>query len=534
MPLSAVLTLDTSGSMKKRLADTQVAAKSFLTTLQAEDRVQVIGFSRDVRTLYPLGADRAAAAAAIETTAARGDTALWDALYGSVESLREVAGRKAIILLSDGVDDDGSGKPLSKHKVDDVLALARQVNVPIYTIGLGTELDEAALRKVAEETGALFLTATEASQLSALYDSIGQQLAGQYTIHYTSNLPADGTEHRVQLKFGDHTSTKAYLPATNTAAAPAAPRSTPPASPAAQPTNIALAQNGGHIADFASQYSNDTWAVKNLIDGSSKSGWAGRTDAPQAVVIGFKDGQLAEVTDILINPYTQEEPKTWARDVEFFASATYPWKDFTPIGKMTLEPVDTDQVFELPNPVKARYIKVLFRTNGGGAYMEAGEVQVMGRLLGAGDPLPTLTNWASNSQGGTIEKFTSEYNSDSWAVGNLIDGANGVGDCWAATSKSPQEVIIKLPAAKEICDLAINTYAPEEPENWATEVEVFTSEQFAYKGFVSQGKLSIPADGDFHVLTLPAPAKARFVKVVFRKNGGGPYMETGEVRAYGK
>ncbi|HEV8718961.1 MAG TPA: VWA domain-containing protein [Candidatus Binatia bacterium] len=219
-PLSAVLTLDTSGSMKKRLPDAQVAAKNFLTTLQSQDKVHVIRFSRDVKTIYPLGVDRAAAQTAIDSTVARGDTALWDALYASVESLRDVAGRKAIILLSDGVDDDGSGKPLSKRSVADVLALARQVNVPVYAIGLGTELDELALKKVADETGALYLNAVEASELTRLYDSIGKQLAGQYTIYYTSNLPADGSEHRVQLKVSDSTSMKSYLPAATTASKP--------------------------------------------------------------------------------------------------------------------------------------------------------------------------------------------------------------------------------------------------------------------------------------------------------------------------
>ena len=47
-PLSVVLTLDTSGSMKKRLADAQAAAKSFLDALEAQDKAQVIRFSRDV------------------------------------------------------------------------------------------------------------------------------------------------------------------------------------------------------------------------------------------------------------------------------------------------------------------------------------------------------------------------------------------------------------------------------------------------------------------------------------------------------
>ena len=210
-PLSVVLTLDTSGSMKKRLADAQAAAKSFLQTLQPQDKFNLIRFSRDIKTIYPLGGDRRAAETAIDSTTARGDTALWDALYTSVESLREVAGRKAIVLLSDGVDDDGSGRPLSKHTVTDVLALAKQVNTPIYAIGLGTELDEVNLRKVAVESGALYLNAVEPTELKRLYDSIGKELAGQYTIGYTSNLPADGSEHRVQLRYGGITSTKSYV-----------------------------------------------------------------------------------------------------------------------------------------------------------------------------------------------------------------------------------------------------------------------------------------------------------------------------------
>jgi VWFA-related protein len=219
-PLSVVLTLDTSGSMKNRLADAHAAATSFLDTLQAQDKAQVIRFSRDVKTIYPLGDDRAAARRAIGATVARGDTALWDALYASVESLREVPGRKAIVLLSDGVDDDGTGKALSKKTVTDVLALAREVNVPIYAIGLGTELDEINLRKVAIESGALYLSASEPAELKRLYDNIGKQLAGQYAIHYTSNLPADGSEHRVQLKCGLITDTKSYQSPMRVAAQP--------------------------------------------------------------------------------------------------------------------------------------------------------------------------------------------------------------------------------------------------------------------------------------------------------------------------
>ncbi len=209
-PLSVVVTLDVSGSMKERLADAQAAALHFLDILGETDSAQVLTFAREVKRLTPMTTSRDAARAGISATVARGDTALYDALYQSVTLLKERVGRKAIVLLSDGVDDDGTGKPLSQHTVREVLTLARQVNVPIYVVGLGTELDEATLTQVAQDTGGMYLKTPNASELKLLYASIGEQLTGQYAIHYTSNLPGDGNEHVVALQFGEVRSTKAY------------------------------------------------------------------------------------------------------------------------------------------------------------------------------------------------------------------------------------------------------------------------------------------------------------------------------------
>jgi Ca-activated chloride channel family protein len=208
-PLNAVVALDTSGSMKQRMTDAQSAAKSFINLLSPEDAIQVVSFAREVKVLASDGS-RERAEAAIDTAAARGDTALYDALYASVEMLKDKPGRKAVTLLSDGADDDGAGKQLSKHSVEDVLRLAREVNVPIYTIGVGTELDEVVLKKVADETGGANLIAPQPEQLKELYAKIGEQLAGQYSIQYTSNLPGDGSEHRVQLKHKDAVGAKEY------------------------------------------------------------------------------------------------------------------------------------------------------------------------------------------------------------------------------------------------------------------------------------------------------------------------------------
>ncbi len=185
------------------------------------------------------------------------------------------------MLLSDGVDDDGTGKPLSKKTVTDVLALARQVNVPIYAIGLGTELDEINLKKVATDSGALYLNAADPAELKRLYDSIGKQLAGQYTIYYTSNLPSDGLEHRVQLKFGAITGTKSFVPPARVATAPPPPAKTaePPAElpswlplyPGSKPEGVSVAidpQTGNRVGSYFFRTSDEITQVHDFYEDS--------------------------------------------------------------------------------------------------------------------------------------------------------------------------------------------------------------------------------------------------------------------------
>ena len=223
--LNAVVTVDTSGSIKKALPDVQTAASGFIDNLSAEDKFTVIGFAREVKVLSSSG-DKTQAKSAIGATVARGDTALYDAVYESVARLKDVKGRKAVILLSDGVDDNGEGKQLSKHSLDEGLELAKQVNVPVYTVGLGSEIDESVLKKVAETTGGKFSLAPKSTDLKQLYDNIGKQLMGQYSIEYTSNLPADGTVHRVKLNQGSAFGSKEYVSPKSASAVVAAPSET--------------------------------------------------------------------------------------------------------------------------------------------------------------------------------------------------------------------------------------------------------------------------------------------------------------------
>ena len=229
-PLSVVIAIDNSGSMRPRLNETREAAKSFLDLLAPADSVQIVGFAQQVKILGPMSSNRAAANKAIALTSARGNTALYDALFTSVELLKDRPGRKAVVLLSDGVDDNGVGKQLSKHSVQDVLQFAKRVNVPIFAIGIGTEIDEALLSGFSQSTGGRYFLTPNVSELKNLYDQIGRQLAGQYLISYTSNLPADGATREVQVRYQDSRSAKSYQAPSNNIAE-ATPTPAPQASP---------------------------------------------------------------------------------------------------------------------------------------------------------------------------------------------------------------------------------------------------------------------------------------------------------------
>jgi outer membrane protein OmpA-like peptidoglycan-associated protein len=301
------------------------------------------------------------------------------------------------------------------------------------------------------------------------------------------------------------------------------------ASPALAQSNLAAAGAGGKLVFFSSQYSDSDWAAANLIDGSSTTSWSGRSGGPQAVILAFRDGGLVELDDVVVNPYSREGNNNWVRTAEVHVSTTYPFRDFRKVGTLELAPEGTDQVLSFERPVPARYLKVVFLDNGGGGYMQAGEIRAIGRAVTDGGPAPAYHAYHESA---TLERFSSEYNDSYWAAANLLapDTANGE---WAGKNAEPQEVVVALADGSVVTDVAVSNYAREGPTNWATRIEISTSPSSPYRDFAPAGTLEVPAVGDLHALRLSKPTPARFVKLVFRSNGGGGYMEAGRVRIYG-
>lgn len=177
-PISILLALDVSGSMEgEALNEAKAAAISFIGSLEPQDSVAVMTFANSVDLVLPFTTDRAVASAAIDGLAASGETALYQA---TEDSLRLAADQgtsyRAVILLSDGLDN---GSLLSR---EEALAAAGALGVPVFSIGLGNDIDRLYLQSLANESGGTFAETPSPEGLAQLYQEAGEILRGQYIV----------------------------------------------------------------------------------------------------------------------------------------------------------------------------------------------------------------------------------------------------------------------------------------------------------------------------------------------------------------
>ena len=182
--LAVVLAVDVSGSMAgEPLLQARKAAVEFVSGLSPQDTVAVLTFGDTVALAQDFTSDKNAAILSIEGLQAVGNTALYQAASeASFKAASSPVSRKVIILLSDGIDWGGK----STVPRDDSIAQARFIGVPVYTVGLGSEIDRDYLSGLSQATGARLLETPTAEGLSQLYAEIGGLLRGQYVLKLTS------------------------------------------------------------------------------------------------------------------------------------------------------------------------------------------------------------------------------------------------------------------------------------------------------------------------------------------------------------
>jgi VWFA-related protein len=141
-PLTAVMAMDISGSMGEndglKMKQAQRAAGIFLDKLPDKSDLGLILFDHLMRVKEPPAGKselvkdhREKLRGIIQKAEPLGGTAYLDAVVESLKLLKGVKGRKAVLLMTDGVDLN------SVHHLDQVVALAKEAGVPVYTIGVG-------------------------------------------------------------------------------------------------------------------------------------------------------------------------------------------------------------------------------------------------------------------------------------------------------------------------------------------------------------------------------------------------------------
>ena len=202
-PVSLVLLLDSSGSMKQVGARVVAAAATFVEALRPEDSLGMLTFADKVEVVHALTTNRSNTVATLAEYQAQGGTALYDALCDSLLMLKGVKGRRAVVVLTDGRDEDNPGTaPGSVRNWDNVLRLLQdQQDVMMFPVGLGTKIDPDRLKLLATFSGGEAYFPQDVSELSGQLGRVIENLRHRYVVGYTStNSSRDGKWRSVEIR----------------------------------------------------------------------------------------------------------------------------------------------------------------------------------------------------------------------------------------------------------------------------------------------------------------------------------------------
>ena len=192
LPINLILMIDNSYHMRgahMRLAKNAVI--DFIKTLHQGDSIAIYTFNPNVLEIVPLTKDLNKAREDFQSTEIlTGYSAcLFDAVYHAVQVANTYSpDRQAIIVLSGGPDTLVGADKCSEKTVNQILNLAiKEGNpTPIYTIGVGEDLETASLERLSEETHGMYFHSAQDTGVANAFMQIANRLSAQYLVKYTS------------------------------------------------------------------------------------------------------------------------------------------------------------------------------------------------------------------------------------------------------------------------------------------------------------------------------------------------------------
>ena len=203
-PLTIGLAIDSSASMFVKLPAVQAAADRFLAGLvRGRDHAFLVGFADQPHLAAEPTHDLDRVVHAVDRLKAGGQTSFWESVVYSLVQLQGVRGRKALVVYSDGADED---KDFSYRTC---LRFARKVGIPVYVIVSNNEAvrtDWLGIRSFGDRVerltsavgGKAFLVRSGAD-LTAIYAEIERELRSQYLLTFYSDR-REGTDGWREIK----------------------------------------------------------------------------------------------------------------------------------------------------------------------------------------------------------------------------------------------------------------------------------------------------------------------------------------------
>jgi VWFA-related protein len=209
LPLTLVLAMDTSSSVRTKIEFEQEAAAEFFFTIieRRRDRGMLVTFDSTVQVLQDFTESPETLSEAVRDIQVGGGSAMYDAIYLAITqkvSHQPPEGRRVLIVISDGDDND------SRMRVEDALEAAQRNDVVIYTVSTNGTADFGAdrqqrgdrlLEQLADETGGRTFFPFELDEVVESLEEIAEELRQQYYITYvSSNQARDGAYREIEVR----------------------------------------------------------------------------------------------------------------------------------------------------------------------------------------------------------------------------------------------------------------------------------------------------------------------------------------------
>lgn len=187
-PASVAILMDASGSMATKTGRARDTAATVMAGLKSgSDEVALFAFDTTLQQVRPFSSDLSAADSAWDATRAFGATSLWDAVAATAEQIADRQRRRALIVITDGVDS------ASRLKPSDVSAIASSLDVPVYMLvitfaGEGDPREPVGVRgplaDLAAWTGGDSLFVRDAESMTIAVGQVLSELHHQYVIAF--------------------------------------------------------------------------------------------------------------------------------------------------------------------------------------------------------------------------------------------------------------------------------------------------------------------------------------------------------------